>query len=223
MGSGILLAFSLLGALACYIVLTEPSLLHGWKGPVLIGAPVLSGLCLFLLSRRLPKAVPAKRPEPDQSGQPMAQEIPEERSKEGQVAGTEAGHPAAVDPEAAVTTYLSLLQKEGRLIDFLKEDIDSFDDMQIGAAAREVQRRCRTVLEETLGLEPVLPAGEGTEVEIDADFDPVRIRLVGNVRGKPPFRGTIRHPGWRYSRVTLPATAGNQKTDVISPAEVEII
>jgi len=222
MRSGILLTFSLLGAIAGYIVLTEPSLLHGWKGPVLIGAPILSGVFLFLLCRRPLPAEPARGAVPNPAGRTTTEEAP----KEGPAPGEVTGHGPSMAPETAVTAYLALLQKEGRLLDFLKEDIDAYDDVQIGAAAREVHHRCRTVIEETLGLEPVLPAAEGTQVEIDADFDPVRIRLVGNVRGKPPFRGTIRHPGWRYSRITLPqggGCAGTENTDVISPAEVEIL
>ena len=124
--------------------------------------------------------------------------------------------------EVAVVQLLGLLQREGRLLDFLQEDIDPYDDAQIGAAVREVHRGCRAALKDALGLEPVLDAPEGSEVEIEEDFDPTKIRLIGNVHGKPPFKGVIRHSGWRYTRINLPKWTGREKTDVLAPAEVEI-
>ncbi|MCD4755860.1 MAG: DUF2760 domain-containing protein, partial [Deltaproteobacteria bacterium] len=45
--------------------------------------------------------------------------------------------------EIAIVQTLGLLQREGRLIDFLQEDIEPYDDAQIGAAVREVHRGCR--------------------------------------------------------------------------------
>ncbi len=124
--------------------------------------------------------------------------------------------------EVAVVQLLGLLQREGRLIDFLQEDIEPFEDAQIGAAVREVHRGCRAALMDTLGLKPVLDAGEGSEVEIEEDFDPSKIRLIGNLHGEPPYRGIIRHCGWRFTRLNLPKWTGKEKTDVIAPAEVEI-
>ncbi len=115
-----------------------------------------------------------------------------------------------------------MLQREGRLIDFLQEDIDAYDDAQIGAAVREVHRGCRSALKDVLGLEPVIQADEGAVVEVDEDFDPARIKLVGRVHGKPPFRGVLRHSGWRFSKINLPAWTGGGKPDVLAPAEVEI-
>src|SRR5690242_17365388 len=53
--------------------------------------------------------------------------------------------PIAKSPEkpaepdhASGLTVLSILQREGRLIDFLQEDVASFSDAEIGAAARVV-------------------------------------------------------------------------------------
>jgi hypothetical protein len=124
--------------------------------------------------------------------------------------------------EISVVQILGLLQREGRLLDFLEEDIAPYDDAQIGAAVREVHRGCRAALEDTLGLKPVLDAPEGSEVEIEEDFDPAKIRLIGNVRGNPPFKGIIRHCGWRYTRMNLPKWTAKDKTDVLAPAEIEV-
>ncbi|NIA08654.1 MAG: DUF2760 domain-containing protein, partial [Nitrospiraceae bacterium] len=92
----------------------------------------------------------------------------------------------------------------------------------IGAAVREVHRGCRTALKEVFGLAPVLNAAEGSQVEIEDDFDPARIKLIGNVHGRPPFKGTLRHCGWKFTEVHLPEWTSKETTNVLAPAEVEI-
>ncbi|MCD4755876.1 MAG: DUF2760 domain-containing protein, partial [Deltaproteobacteria bacterium] len=124
--------------------------------------------------------------------------------------------------EIAIVQTLGLLQREGRLIDFLQEDIEPYDDAQIGAAVREVHRGCKAALKEVFGLSPVLKAAEGSQVEIEEDFDPTRIKIIGNIRGNPPFKGTLRHCGWKFTEVHLPEWTAKEKTDVLAPAEVEI-
>src|SRR5882724_3701078 len=47
---------------------------------------------------------------------------------------------------------LSLLQREGRLIDFCEEELAGFSDAQIGAAARTVHDGCRKALRGALTL-----------------------------------------------------------------------
>lgn len=121
-------------------------------------------------------------------------------------------------PEEGAVALLSLLQREGRLVDFLEEDIADYSDEKIGAAVREVWKGCRRALEEHVRLEPVLDGDEGGPVHIEAGFDPDSIRLVGAVRGSPPFRGTLRHPGWRVARIDLP----RRPPAIIAPAEVEL-
>ena len=117
---------------------------------------------------------------------------------------------------------LGLLQREGRLVDFLREDIQLYEDEQIGAAVRAIHESCRQVLSEHLILEPVLNGTEGDEVTVPKDFDPSAIRLTGNVSGEPPFRGTLRHPGWQAKQVKLPAQPSGQDPKIVAPAEVEI-
>ena len=53
-------------------------------------------------------------------------------------------------------------------------------------------------------------------------FDPSAIRLTGNVSGEPPFRGALRHAGWRAVQVKLPAQPSGQDPRIVAPAEVEI-
>src|SRR5687768_116384 len=51
---------------------------------------------------------------------------------------------------------LSMLQREGRFIDFLQEDVASHPDADVGAAARVVHAGCRRVVRKYLSLQPVL-------------------------------------------------------------------
>ncbi len=117
---------------------------------------------------------------------------------------------------------LALLQRDGRLVDFVSEDIAGYSDAQVGAAAREVHQSCRQVLERYLTLEPVLGSPEGQPVTVPAGFDPASIRMIGNVAGRPPLRGVLRHRGWRVSQVRLPALPEGAGRSIVAPAEVEI-
>ena len=129
--------------------------------------------------------------------------------------------PPAPSWEEGALGLLGVLQQEGRLLDFLEEDLGGYSDEQIGAAARGIHEGCRAVLRERLNLEPVVPQSEGESVIIESGFDPAAIRLVGNVSGVPPYHGVLRHPGWRAKTATFPR---RQAVDprVIAPAEVEI-
>jgi len=135
---------------------------------------------------------------------------------------TEAASAPPVAPhDDGALRLLGVLQEEGRLVDFLEEDLSAYPDEQIGAAARGIHEACRKALREHVALEPVLRASEGETVTVEPGFDPAAIRLTGNVSGAPPFRGVIRHPGWRARQATLPVRRGHDP-HVIAPAEVEI-
>ncbi|MBX6312398.1 MAG: DUF2760 domain-containing protein [Isosphaeraceae bacterium] len=126
-------------------------------------------------------------------------------------------------PSGPDLRVLAVLQRDGRLIDFLQEDIDTYSDAQIGAAVRDIHRGCRKALREYVALEPVLSAPEETPVDVPADFDPAAIRLTGNVSGSPPFRGVLKHHGWRVKAAQLPALPGTKdNAAILAPAEVEI-
>jgi len=117
---------------------------------------------------------------------------------------------------------LALFQREGRLVDFLKEDLQEFEDAQIGAAARSVHGGCRKALEEYFDFEPVMTEQEGSIVTVREGFDPSAIRLVGEVSGDPPFRGTLTHHGWLAVRAELPTLPEGQEKAIVGPAEVEV-
>jgi hypothetical protein len=142
---------------------------------------------------------------------------------------TDAAFASRVEPLMTATPtgpdlrVLAILQRDGRLVDFLQEDIDAYPDAQVGAAVRDIHRGCRKALREYLAVEPVLGSPEGGEVTIADGFDPSEVRLIGNVRGTPPFRGVLKHHGWRVKSVQLPAIPGaRQDSAILAPAEVEI-
>lgn len=139
-----------------------------------------------------------------------------------------AAKPAAPPPpaedrfaEGAVYTLL-LLQREGRLVDFLQENLDGYADEQIGAAVRQIHKDTAKVLRESFGVAPVLAAGEGEAVTAPEPLDPATVTLTGNVPERPPYRGTLRHKGWRAAQLRLPARTGKLNPTLIQPAEVEI-
>lgn len=131
--------------------------------------------------------------------------------------------PAAGPRRNEALTLLAVLQREGRLVDFLLEPIGSFTDAQIGAAAREVHRGCGQAIERIFAPAPVVATAEGSNFSVTAGYDPGRIRLTGKVAGAPPCAGTVAHPGWEAHRCELPEWTGTPAAArVIAPAEVEI-
>ncbi|NOY80618.1 MAG: DUF2760 domain-containing protein [Kiritimatiellaeota bacterium] len=123
--------------------------------------------------------------------------------------------------EDAVYT-LVLLQRGGRLVDFLFEDIAAFDDAQVGAAVRQIHAGCRRVLEDHFGILTVLEGGEGSIVTIPEGFDPSTVQLSGRISGSPPFSGVLRHRGWRVAKTDFPQRSARLDPSVIQPAEVEV-
>jgi hypothetical protein len=175
----------------------------------------------ILFFKRIPedaalKLLPAKEP----AGLPP----PEAEVHEAEVIAKKEAAPArpAADGTRGAVQLLAILQREGRLLDFLQEEIDAYSDAQIGAAVRDIHRGCKKALSEHAPLEPVLAGQENASVRVDAGFDPSRIRLVGNVVGEPPFTGTLRHHGWRTAKVVLPELTAQTDPTVVAPAEVEL-
>lgn len=117
---------------------------------------------------------------------------------------------------------LALFQKEGRLIDFLMEDVSGFDDAEIGAAVRDIHKGCRKVLDEHFTLRRVLTEAEGDSVTVPEGFDPSTIDLQGNVSGSAPFKGTLVHGGWYADEVKLPTVPAGADAKVVAPAQVEV-
>jgi hypothetical protein len=131
--------------------------------------------------------------------------------------------PASVAlPAASALQLLSLLQREGRLVDFLQQDVTAFSDADVGAAARVVHEGCRKALHAHAQIEPVLVDDEGARVKLAAGFDADEVKLVGDVRGEPPYTGVLRHRGWRATKLELPQIIGEHDARVLAPAEVEL-
>jgi hypothetical protein len=135
---------------------------------------------------------------------------------------TPSATPATPKIESGAVHALVVLQREGRLIDFLQENLEAYDDAQVGAAVREIHANCQRALGEHFGVQPVESVSEGESVTVESGFDPSRIRLTGNVSGEPPFTGTLRHKGWRVTKTDLPERSNKLDPTVIFPAEVEL-
>jgi hypothetical protein len=129
---------------------------------------------------------------------------------------------AAQQHRDGALTFLALLQREAQLVDFVRESIDGVDDAQLGAATRAVHRNAAKVIAQHVTLEPVMPGDEDSKVSVPKGFDPAEIRLIGEAKGEPPYRGTLRHRGWRATDIKLPTLADGVDRAVIAPAEVEV-
>ena len=129
--------------------------------------------------------------------------------------------PPPVESSDRAAQLLAILQRDGRLVDFLMEDLAPYQDAQVGAAVRDVHRGCREALDKYASLAPVLDLEEGSTVNVDRDNEPARIKVVGNVAGAPPYRGVLRHRGWEVARLALPPLPATGRT-VVAPAEVEV-
>jgi len=125
------------------------------------------------------------------------------------------------NPDSALQ-LLGLLQQEGRLVDFLEEDVAQYSDAEIGAAVRVVHEGCRKALHDHLTLQPIREEAEGSRVTLEPGFDAAAMRPTGNLVGQPPFTGTLAHRGWRAVEVRLPKLAQGHDVKVIAPAEVEL-
>lgn len=149
-----------------------------------------------------PKVLPKPEPKPEPKAAPKAEPAP--------------------PPTDAALQLLALLQREGRFVDFLEEDVSSFPDADIGAAARVVHSGCRKALHEHLKLEPVRAEEEGVKVTIPEPIDAAAVKLTGNVQGKGPYTGTLRHKGWRAAEISLPTAVAGHDPRILAQAEVEL-
>jgi len=125
-------------------------------------------------------------------------------------------------PTDGALQLLGLLQREGRLIDFLQEDVSSYSDAEIGAAARVVHGSVNKALSSHVALERVRSEAEGSRLSVPPGFSAHEIRLTGNVVGEAPFTGTLTHAGWRAVNIELPKLSPGYDVRVLAPAEVEL-
>lgn len=178
--------------------------------------PAAAARLLPAADKALPQAAPGK-PAEARDERPKDERPKDERPKDDKPRTT-----AAQQQREAVFAFLALLQREARFVDFVRDSVEGASDADIGAAAREVHRGCRKVLDQYLALEPVMPGAEEEKVAVPKGFDPAEVRLIGEAKGEPPYRGTLRHHGWRVVDAKLPTLADGVDRTVIAPAEVEL-
>jgi Domain of unknown function (DUF2760) len=132
--------------------------------------------------------------------------------------------PAANQAEAEIVAFFALLQEKGRFVDFLMEDLTSYEDTQVAAAARVIHQGCRQVLQEHFKITAVSEAEEGSQITVPAGYAADEYRVVGKLSGEPPFTGKLIHKGWKTESVTLPRIVkpDEKRLPAIAPAEVEL-
>ncbi|WP_096896076.1 DUF2760 domain-containing protein [Candidatus Scalindua japonica] len=152
----------------------------------------------------------------------LAEAMPKVSKKEKK--GSLSDNLSAKNLQNASLQTLVVLQRKGRLIDFLQENLSEYDDTQIGAAVRSIHSGCKETLSKYIDIKPIFKDEEGNEVTVDRGFDSRAIQLTGNVKGNPPFKGILRHRGWRAVKVQIPQlTSQEEGNNVLAPAEIEIL
>ena len=124
--------------------------------------------------------------------------------------------------EDSALKLLALMQKDGRLIDFINEDVNQFSDEQVAGAARVVHQGVKKTLADHVKFEAVSDVIEGNDVNLEADFDRNAYQLTGNISGDAPYNGTLIHKGWKVSELSLPSVVAGTDLKVVAPAEVEL-
>jgi hypothetical protein len=130
---------------------------------------------------------------------------------------------AEPDPDTTAALHLlAILQREGRFVDFLQEDVSVASDADIGAAARVVYAGCKRALADYIEITPLRTEAEGATIKLDPGYDARATRLSGKVAGEPPFTGTLAHHGWRVTSIRLPKLSSDHDARILAPAEVEL-
>ena len=141
--------------------------------------------------------------------------------------------PKPVATRSEALTLLAALQREGRLVDFLREDLGGATDAQIGAVARDLQRDCRAAVERFFALAPLSEQAEGSLIELPAGYDAAQYHILGGAKPATNCEqesdglnaavcGVVLHPGWRAMKCDVPTFTGPESGHlVIAPCEVD--
>lgn len=125
--------------------------------------------------------------------------------------------------DAEIVQFLAMFQDKGRLVDFLMDDINTYNDAQVGVAARVVQAGCKSVLQEHFSIHPIRTEQEGSTVQVPTGYSADEYRLIGKLTGTAPFSGVLVHRGWKTDMVKLPQLLRHaDRLPPIAPAEVEV-
>lgn len=117
---------------------------------------------------------------------------------------------------------LQALQQGGRLVDFLKEDLRAYSDAQVGAAVRKIHQDCAELVEELVTIRHLRDEPEGATIQVLKGYNPSELKIIGNIRGEPPYTGVLVHRGWKVHKQSLPKQTGEMSPEVICPAEIEV-
>ena len=126
------------------------------------------------------------------------------------------------EPGVDALQLRAALQREGRFIDVVQEDLSAVDDADVGATVRLQHAGWKKVLDAWFDLKPAWDGEEGTATVLAKDYDRSRVLLSGNITGDPPFHGTLVHHGWMASRTQVPTLTAGANPRVVAPAEVEL-
>ncbi len=182
----------------------------------------------FLVKDALPALPPPEKPARAAVSPPSTK--PPQEPTEPSPSPQSASQPAPESPPPPLTqtdvtpalTLLALLQREGRFIDFIEQDVTTFSDADIGAAARVVHEGCRKALHQSSKITALRTEEEGTTVTITENETKADVKLLGNLTGKPPYRGKLEHRGWRVKDLVLPVPTKHNDASVVAPAEVSL-
>lgn len=118
-------------------------------------------------------------------------------------------------------TLLATLQRDARLIDLIYENLDQYQDAQVGAAARPCLKQCRQSLDRILKIEKLVAATENDTVPVPADAAVSRFRWIGESPVGKTSTAKLVHPGWQAASIQLPQWNGQvEDAEIIAPAQV---
>jgi hypothetical protein len=207
------------------IIPTTLDLYHICLAAAVLALALLSAILLISMlvgaSRRAKQSAAQVIPEPEVK---IVEKIIEvEKIVEVEVPGI-APEPVVLKESStdSALQLMGLLQKEARFIDFIREDVSTYSDNEIGAAARVVHGGCSKVIKEHFELQPIRTEKEGSKITLEKGFDATAIRLTGNIVGEAPFSGSLIHKGWKATGIKLPKLTENHNANVLASAEVEL-
>jgi hypothetical protein len=150
-----------------------------------------------------------------------AQESKPDAAVKPQVAAKPQVTPKPVAGQNPAITLLATLQRDARLIDLIHEDLDQYQDAQVGAAARPCLKQCRQSLDRILKIEKLVAANENESVTVAADASAARYRWIGESPASDSTTAKLVHPGWQATSIELPQWSGrDEDATVIAPAQV---
>lgn len=141
----------------------------------------------------------------------VEEEVVQEPASEATISGASLG----------AIHILSELQKEGRLIDFLEEDLSQYEDDEIGSSVRSIHEGCKKAVDKVLVKEKVLDQEEESTIRVNRNYNSHEMKLSGRVSENFPLKGVLVHPGWKAVSLDLPQRPeASQK--ILAPAEIEV-